>query len=72
LQRAFQVAGAKSLIMSLWKVPDAPTQELMLSFYSKWLGGMDKREAFRQSQMELAKKYPNFFYWGAFEIITNY
>jgi CHAT domain-containing protein/Flp pilus assembly protein TadD len=72
LQRAFQVAGAKSLIMSLWKVPDAPTQELMLSFYSKWLGGMDKREAFRQSQMELAKNYPNFFYWGAFEIITNY
>jgi CHAT domain-containing protein/Flp pilus assembly protein TadD len=72
LQRAFQVAGAKSLIMSLWKVPDAPTQELMLSFYSKWLGGMDKREAFRQSQMELAKNYPNFYYWGAFEIITNY
>jgi CHAT domain-containing protein len=72
LQRAFQVAGAKSLIMSLWKVPDAATQELMLSFYSKWLGGMDKRESFRQSQMELAKKYANFFYWGAFEIITNY
>jgi CHAT domain-containing protein len=71
LQRAFQVAGAKSLIMSLWKVPDAPTHELMLSFYSKWLGGMDKRKAFRQSQMELAKNYPNFFYWGAFEIITN-
>jgi CHAT domain-containing protein len=72
LQRAFQVAGAKSLIMSLWKVPDAPTQELMLSFYSKWLGGMDKRDAFRQSQMELAKKYSNFYYWGAFEIISNY
>jgi CHAT domain-containing protein len=71
LQRAFQVAGAKSLIMSLWKVPDAPSQELMLSFYTKWLVGMDKREAFRQSQMELAKKYPNFYYWGAFEIITN-
>jgi CHAT domain-containing protein/Tfp pilus assembly protein PilF len=69
LQRAFQVAGAKSLIMSLWSVSDAATQELMTSFYDKWLSGKTKREAFREAQQELKKKYPGFYYWGAFVMV---
>jgi CHAT domain-containing protein len=59
LQRAFKLAGAKTIIMSLWKVPDAETSEMMQSFYRKWLGGMDKREAFRVTQREMLGKYPN-------------
>ncbi len=69
LQRAFQVAGAKTLIMSLWSVNDEATQELMTSFYDKWLSGISKREAFRKSQSELKQKYIGFYYWGAFVMV---
>lgn len=69
LQRAFQVAGAKSLIMSLWPVSDEATQDLMTSFYDKWLSGKTKRIAFREAQIELKKNYPGFYYWGAFIMI---
>jgi CHAT domain-containing protein len=66
LQRAFSVAGAKAVLMSLWQVDDAATQELMTNFYSIWLKGADKYTAFRQAQLELKVKYPQPYYWGAF------
>ena len=37
MQRAFKIAGAKYLIMSLWQVPDKQTSLLMTTFYKKWL-----------------------------------
>jgi CHAT domain-containing protein/Tfp pilus assembly protein PilF len=66
LQRAFQVAGASALIMSLWKVDDAATQQLMTSFYSNFVKGGDKLKAFKQAQLQLMTKYKEPYYWGAF------
>lgn len=70
LQRAFQQAGAKTIIISLWKVSDDATQQLMTYFYHNLLEKkMDKRIAFKQAQLSLMKKYPHPFFWGAFVMI---
>jgi CHAT domain-containing protein len=66
LQRAFLVAGADALIMSLWKVDDAATQQLMSNFYSNWLKLGNKQKAFKQAQLQLMTKFKDPYYWGAF------
>jgi len=66
LQRAFLVAGANALIMSLWKVDDAATQELMTNFYINWSKNGNKQRAFKQAQLQLMTKYKEPYYWGAF------
>ncbi|MCX8019513.1 MAG: CHAT domain-containing protein [Chitinophagaceae bacterium] len=36
LQRAFLMAGAEAVIISLWKVDDETTRQLMTLFYTGW------------------------------------
>jgi CHAT domain-containing protein len=66
LRRAFMLAGAKSLVMSLWEVPDKQTQQLMADFYANLAQGESPAIALRQAQLKLAEAQPNPFYWGAF------
>ncbi len=66
LQRAFLVAGAEALIMSLWRVDDSATQQLMRNFYTNWVKLRDKQKAFKQAQLQLMAKYKDPYYWGAF------
>lgn len=70
LQRAFQVAGAGSIIMSLWKVNDEATQELMVNFYKEFLKTGDKQTAFVKAQNTLRAKYTEPYYWGAFVMMN--
>jgi CHAT domain-containing protein len=68
LQRAFKIAGARSLIMSLWKVNDQTTQELMTKFYQAWMQSENPHVAFRSAQLELKRQHSHPYYWGAFVI----
>ena len=50
LQRGFKMAGAQSIIMSLWKVNDYATQAMMTEFYRAYASGKSTREAFLIAQ----------------------
>ena len=81
LQRAFQVAGAKSVVASLWSVDDEATRKLMERFYENhWQKKMSKADALRQAQLAMLRgelvrgaelegeknsRLPP-FYWAAF------
>lgn len=69
LQRAFLVAGAKTLIMSMFKVDDEATQKLILNFYKKWLNTGNLRQSFIDAKKELRNEYPEPYYWGPFMMI---
>lgn len=71
LQRGFKIAGANSILMSLWKVNDMATQELMVEFYEEWLQSGDKRQAFHKAQRSIRQKYPKPYHWGGFVMVGD-
>lgn len=71
LQRGFKLAGVKSIIMSLWNIPDKETQYLMSCFYSNIMDGMDKSQAFSNAVQEMRKLYPLPYYWVSFILLDG-
>ena len=77
LRRAFQMAGARSLLMSLWKVPDSETVDLMRRFYLNLYGGKSKVDSLNMSIKDTMREIKNIrgtdhpFYWGGFILIGN-
>jgi CHAT domain-containing protein len=68
LRRAFTLAGAESLVMSLWPISDFTTRTLMTSYYQNLKQGLGRGEALRQVQLDMLKKNPKLhpFYWANF------
>ena len=62
------LAGAESLLMSLWDVSDRGTKELMIKYYGHLVNNVGRSEALRQTQLEMlaSEKYQHPFFWAAF------
>jgi CHAT domain-containing protein len=77
LRRAFQHAGTRSLLMTLWKIPDDQTLELITSFYEEWLGGASKKQALRRAVLkQIAALRSRFgvahpYFWGGFVLVGD-
>lgn len=69
LVRAFKNAGVKSVLASLWQVPDDATAKLMISFYKIWLSGTEMHLALKMAQKEISKLYPDPYYWASFILL---
>jgi CHAT domain-containing protein len=70
LQRAFMIAGAKSIVMSLWSVNDDKTQKLMTLFYENLVSkNMSTEDALYNAKKELKKTFPQPYYWAGFVLI---
>jgi CHAT domain-containing protein len=70
LQRAFQIAGVKNIIFSLWQVPDRETKDFMANFYLNWLQKkLSIRDAFSLTQKEMRERFINPFQWAGFVLV---
>jgi CHAT domain-containing protein len=87
LTRAFQYAGARTVVASLWDVTDQVTAELMARFHRHYAAGLAKDEALRQAQIELIRHPVRIttaqgqmvetdasapFFWAAFQVFGDW
>jgi len=74
LERAFLLAGAKSVIASLWPADDTFTIALMKRMYQHLANGADKGSAIRQAKLDLLKEFGNQalpIYWAGFTLVGD-
>ena len=86
LTRAFQYAGARSVLASLWSVADLSTAAFMRSFYGALKAGQTKDVALQTAQLDLihgraalgdgassaGQDWSHPFHWAAFELIGDW
>lgn len=76
MSRSFTYAGVSSTLMSMWKVPDKETSEIMVSFYKYLSLGKPKDEALQLAKLEYLKKQDDEvlrhpYYWAGFIVSGN-
>ena len=69
---SFFMAGAPSVLASLWRVPGDSTRRLMATFYREWLSGKNKSEALRLAQLEAMASGASLERWGGFAVYGDW
>jgi CHAT domain-containing protein len=71
LGRSLLMAGARAVITAMWKVPDAPSHDMMLSLYRRLIAGVPRGAALRDSQLAARSDGGHPYLWGAFVLHGN-
>jgi CHAT domain-containing protein/tetratricopeptide (TPR) repeat protein len=66
LRRAFRIAGARTIVMTLWPIPDEETMQFMISFYRHLVAGQPKASALRAAKLSIRELYPSPYFWAGF------
>ncbi|MBI1766281.1 MAG: CHAT domain-containing protein [Acidobacteria bacterium] len=69
LVRGFLMAGATTLVVSLWAVHDQATAHLMTAFYQRLQAGVAPRPALREAALATRHEYPHPYFWAPFVLI---
>jgi Uncharacterized protein conserved in bacteria len=70
LQRGFRLAGAGTMLVSIWEVPDKETTDMMISFYGYLVSGHSVKQSFDLAQKDMRVKNPdNPELWAGFVLI---
>lgn len=74
LTRAFQYAGARSVLASVWGIADASTADFMKRFYRALRHGKPKDEALQAAQAGLihSERFSHPYYWAAFQLVGDW
>ncbi|MBP0013542.1 MAG: CHAT domain-containing protein [Roseofilum sp. SID3] len=71
LSRSLIAAGTPSVLVSLWAVPDAPTSELMQTFYRELPTTNNRATALRQAMLTTMETFPNPQAWAGFTLVGD-
>lgn len=69
LQRGLKKAGANTILMSLWKIPDSETTKLMYLFYTNLLSGKTPYNSLKYAQKEMSNSGFSPYYWASFVLL---
>lgn len=69
LQRGLKMAGVNTILMTLEKVDDKITRDMMTEFYKRYLGGCSKKRAFEEARETIRVKYPDSRCWASFILL---
>lgn len=68
LARGFLLAGARTVVATLWSVPDSSTADLMADFHAACAAGEPPASAMRAACRALAARHPHPFHWAPFVV----
>lgn len=71
LQRSFMQAGARNVLISLWKVDDESTRDLMIRFYKYLALGHSMHDSLKKAQADQSGIVSNPSQWGGFLLVGN-